>query len=55
MRQCAAREALSMVTGAKFRCLKCGYSEQANFVGSLNILTRFLTGLYGAGFKTFFI
>ena len=35
-----------------FRCLKCGYSEQADIVGALNILTRFITGQYGAGFKT---
>ncbi|MCP4350780.1 MAG: transposase, partial [Desulfobacterales bacterium] len=38
--------------GEEFECLKCGYSEQADFVGSLNILHRFLTGRYGAGFKT---
>lgn len=38
--------------GEEFKCLKCGYSEQADFVGSLNILHRFLTGRYGAGFKT---
>ena len=36
----------------KFQCLKCGYSNQADIVGSLNILTRFTTGRYGAGFKT---
>lgn len=35
-----------------FKCLKCGYSGQADIVGSLNILTRFTTGQYGAGFKT---
>ncbi|OQX24333.1 MAG: hypothetical protein BWK80_21300 [Desulfobacteraceae bacterium IS3] len=39
-------------SGEEFECLKCGYSEQADFVGSLNILQRFLTGRYGAGFKT---
>ncbi|OQX28356.1 MAG: hypothetical protein BWK80_00490 [Desulfobacteraceae bacterium IS3] len=38
--------------GEEFKCLKCGYSEQADFVGSLNIRDRFLTGRYGAGFKT---
>jgi putative transposase len=41
--------------GEEFECPSCGYSEQADFVGSLNILHRFLTGRYGAGFKTFFI
>ena len=35
-----------------FKCLKCGYSGQADIVGSLNILTRFTAGQYGAGFKT---
>lgn len=34
-----------------FKCLKCGYSEHADIVGSLNILTRFTTGQYGADFK----
>ncbi len=38
--------------GEEFECLKCGYAEQADYVGSLNILHRFLTGRYGAGFKT---
>jgi IS605 OrfB family transposase len=38
--------------GEEFECLKCGYSEQADYVGSLNILHRLLTGRYGAGFKT---
>jgi len=36
----------------EFKCLKCGYSEQADYVGSLNILHRFLIGPYGADFKT---
>ncbi len=36
--------------GENFKCLKCGYSEHADIVGSLNILTRFTTGQYGAGF-----
>ena len=35
-----------------FKCLKCGHSEQADIVGALNILTRLVTGRYGAGFKT---
>jgi len=39
-------------SGEEFKCLRCGYSDQADFVGSLNILQRFLTGRYGAGFKT---
>ena len=39
--------------GKVFRCLRCGYSDDADYVGSLNILTRFLTGQYGAGFKAF--
>lgn len=35
-----------------FKCLKCGFSEQADYVGSLNIRDRFLTGQYGACFQT---
>ncbi|MBF0226311.1 MAG: transposase, partial [Desulfobacterales bacterium] len=36
----------------EFKCLKCGFSEHADYVGSLNILNRFLIGRYGADFKT---
>ena len=36
----------------KFRCLKCGYSGHADIIGASNILTRFTTGRYGAGFQT---
>ena len=36
----------------KFQCLRCGYSNQADIVGSLNILTRFTSGQYGAAFQT---
>lgn len=35
----------------EFKCLKCGYSNQADLVGSLNILQRFLTGSCSAGFQ----
>ena len=38
--------------GENFKCLKCGFSEQADYVGSLNIRNRFLTGHYGACFQT---
>lgn len=38
--------------GENFKCLKCGFSEQADYVGSLNIRNRFLTGRYGACFQT---
>lgn len=37
--------------GTEFKCLKCGFSKQADLVGSFNILNRFLTGPYSAGFK----
>jgi len=37
--------------GENFRRLKCGYSGQSDIVGSPDILTRFTTGQYGAGFK----
>lgn len=38
--------------GEKFQCLRCGYANQADLVGSLNILTRFTSGPYGAAFQT---
>jgi len=38
--------------GENFKCLECGFSEQADYVSSLNIRNRFLTGQYGACFKT---
>ena len=38
--------------GENFKCLKCGFSEQADYVGSLNIRDRFLTERYGACFQT---
>ena len=37
--------------GEKFKCLRCGYSNQADIVGSLNILARFISGQYGAAFQ----
>lgn len=33
-----------------FKCLSCGHSGPADLIASLNILTRFLTGRYGACF-----
>jgi IS605 OrfB family transposase len=38
--------------GEEFHCLQCGFEEQADIVGSVNILQRFLSGRYGAGFQT---
>lgn len=37
--------------GELFRCLSCGYEANADVQASRNILTRFLTGPYGAGCK----
>ena len=39
-------------SGERFLCLRCGYEEHADIVGALNILERFLSGRYGAAFKT---
>ena len=39
-------------SGEKFKCLRCGYEEHADTVGALNILERFISGRYGATFKT---
>jgi len=32
--------------GEKFKCLNCGFSEDADYVGALNILKRFLSNLF---------
>ncbi len=34
-----------------FKCQICGHSDNADFVGALNILNRFVTGAYGPGCK----
>jgi IS605 OrfB family transposase len=39
-------------SGEKFKCLLCGYANQADIVGSLNILDRFISGRYGVAFQT---
>ena len=36
----------------EFSCRKCGYSGNADVTAAKNILRRFLTGPYGAGFKS---
>lgn len=38
-------------SGENFRCLKCGFSDNADFVGARNILDRFISGPYGAAFQ----
>jgi len=37
--------------GTVFKCLGCGHTGNADVVGSLNIVWRFLTGPYGAGYE----
>jgi len=37
--------------GELFLCQKCGYSDNADINAAKNILERFLTGPYGAGYK----
>ena len=39
--------------GQVFRCLSCGHAGNADIVAARNILTRFLTGLYGARYKPY--
>jgi putative transposase len=39
--------------GQVFRCLSCGHAGNADVVGAVNILTRFLTGQYGARYKPY--
>ncbi|MFW6311026.1 MAG: RNA-guided endonuclease InsQ/TnpB family protein [Nanoarchaeota archaeon] len=37
--------------GEEFKCLHCGYKDQADIVGSLNILKRCITGVYSPCLK----
>ncbi len=37
--------------GEKFLCLECGHTDNADINAARNILNRFLTGPYGAGFQ----
>lgn len=39
--------------GQIFRCLSCGHTGNADIIAARNILTRFLTGLYGARYKPY--
>ena len=39
--------------GQVFRCLSCGHTGNADIIAARNILTRFLTGLYGARYKPY--
>jgi putative transposase len=39
--------------GQVFRCLSCGHTGNADVCAARNILTRFLTGLYGARYKPY--
>lgn len=48
---CGHRDKKNRQSQEIFSCTKCGYSANADFNASLNILGRFLTGHYGAGFK----
>ena len=39
-------------SGEKFKCLECNHQANADINAAKNILERFLTGRYGAGYKT---
>ena len=39
--------------GQVFRCLACGHTGNADIIAARNILTRFLTGLYGDRYKPY--
>jgi putative transposase len=38
--------------GEKFHCISCGHEENADLQAARNILNRFVTGIYGSGYKT---
>ena len=40
-------------SGHIFKCQKCGHTDNADKNAGLNILERFLTGPYGAGYKPY--
>jgi IS605 OrfB family transposase len=39
--------------GQVFRCLACGHTGNADIIAAMNILTRFLTGVYGSRYKPY--
>lgn len=49
---CGLRDKRNRVNQSDFRCVSCGYTNNADYVGAMNVLNRFLTGAYGPGCKT---
>ena len=47
---CGATDRMNRV-GERFKCLKCNHEDNADLNAALNILKRFITGPYGAGYK----
>lgn len=48
---CGHTERGNRLSQEEFRCRHCGYADNADINAARNILDRFLTGPYGAGFK----
>ena len=48
---CGHTERGNRLSQGVFRCLKCGHTDNADLNASKNILDRFLSGPYGAGFQ----
>lgn len=49
--RCGHVEKANRLSQESFVCQKCGYSDNADFNASINILKRFATGKYGSSWK----
>jgi len=52
---CSHSEKVNRATQDKFVCVKCGVSHNADTVGAINSLARFVLGTYGSEYKQLFL